>query len=77
MTGPTPGDAGSSGGNGQVDTDAGASGPDSGSIQLSRGAIIAIIVVACSICIFGGVYFNMYFRQYTDMNQLHPLYYFI
>ncbi|RDL37076.1 Uncharacterized protein BP5553_04509 [Venustampulla echinocandica] len=51
--GPAPGDAGSSAGNG--DSTAGAAGPDSGSITLSKGGIIAIIVIAVSVCVFGVV----------------------
>lgn len=54
-SGPTAGDAGSSAGSSAVDSDAGASGGSSESFSLSRGAIIAIIVVACSICILGAV----------------------
>ncbi|TVY47053.1 hypothetical protein LOCC1_G002978 [Lachnellula occidentalis] len=50
--GPAAGDAGSSAGAG--DSNAGAAGTDSGSITLSRGAIIALIVIAATICI-GGV----------------------
>lgn len=49
--GPTAGDVGSSSGAG--DSDAGAAGPDSGSITLSKGATIAIIVCAVSVCVFG------------------------
>lgn len=50
-SGPTAGDAGSTAGAG--DSAAGAAGHDGGSITLSRGAIIAIIVVASVICILG------------------------
>ncbi|CAG8975690.1 hypothetical protein HYALB_00007894 [Hymenoscyphus albidus] len=46
-----PGDAGSNAGAG--DSAAGAAGHDAGSITLSRGAIIAIIVIASVVCIFG------------------------
>ncbi|CAG8951205.1 hypothetical protein HYFRA_00007952 [Hymenoscyphus fraxineus] len=46
-----PGDAGSNAGAG--DSAAGAAGHDAGSITLSRGAIIAIIVIASMVCIFG------------------------
>jgi hypothetical protein len=52
--GPAPGDVGSSAGTGAGDSDAGASGSSSGGITLSRGAIIAIIVCAVSVCILGG-----------------------
>jgi hypothetical protein len=51
--GPSAGDVGSSAGTSTGDTDAGASGPSSGSIELSRGAIIAIIVCAVSVCLLG------------------------
>ncbi|PMD54684.1 uncharacterized protein K444DRAFT_110889 [Hyaloscypha bicolor E] len=53
--GPAPGDVGSSAGTGAGDSDAGASGSSSGGITLSRGAIIAIIVCAVSVCILGAV----------------------
>jgi hypothetical protein len=53
-TGPVAGDAASSVGGSVGDSTAGASGTDTGSISLSRGGVIAIIVVACSVCIFGG-----------------------
>ncbi|TVY24961.1 hypothetical protein LHYA1_G006119 [Lachnellula hyalina] len=49
--GPAAGDAGSSAGAG--DSNAGAAGGDSGSITLSRGAIIALITIAGTICIVG------------------------
>ncbi|TVY83663.1 hypothetical protein LSUE1_G002886 [Lachnellula suecica] len=49
--GPSAGDVGSTAGSG--DSEAGAAGPDSGSFTLSRGGIIAIIVVASFVCIFG------------------------
>jgi hypothetical protein len=52
--GPSPGDAGSSAGTSGGDSDAGASGSSSGGITLSKGAIIAIIVCAVSVCILGG-----------------------
>jgi hypothetical protein len=52
--GPAAGDAASSSGSGG-DSNAGAAGADTGSISLSRGGVIAIIVVACSICVFGGI----------------------
>ncbi|KAG4421805.1 hypothetical protein IFR04_005055 [Cadophora malorum] len=51
--GPAAGDAGSSPGSG--DSAAGAAGADHGSIAISRGGIIAIIVVAVSVCILGAV----------------------
>ncbi|PBP25674.1 hypothetical protein BUE80_DR003410 [Diplocarpon rosae] len=51
--GPAAGDAGSSASTG--DTDAGASGADHGSISISRGGVIAIIVVAVFICVLGAV----------------------
>ncbi|CAL3962478.1 hypothetical protein PZA11_000373 [Diplocarpon coronariae] len=51
--GPVAGDAGSSASTG--DTDAGARGADRGSIAISRGGIIAIIVVAVFICVLGTV----------------------
>ena len=50
--GPAAGDAGSSPGSG--DSAAGAAGADHGSIAISRGGIIAIIVVAVSVCILEG-----------------------
>ncbi|PMD35210.1 hypothetical protein L207DRAFT_587522 [Hyaloscypha variabilis F] len=53
--GPAPGDVGSSAGSSAGDSDAGAAGSSSGSIELSRGAIIAIIVCAVSVCILGVV----------------------
>jgi hypothetical protein len=37
-----------------VDSDAGAAGPSSGSIQLSTGALIAVIVGVVCVVIFGG-----------------------
>jgi len=48
---PAPGDAGSSAGAG--DTDAGAAGSDSGSITVSRGGMIAIIVCVVFVVVFG------------------------
>ncbi|TAQ85988.1 hypothetical protein B7494_g5688 [Chlorociboria aeruginascens] len=48
---PEPGDAGSSPTSG--DSTAGASGPDSGSITLSKGGLIAIIIVVVVISVFG------------------------
>ncbi|KAK0109765.1 hypothetical protein ONS95_002441 [Cadophora gregata] len=51
--GPSAGDAGSSPGSG--DSAAGAAGADHGSIAISRGGIIAIIVVGVSVCILGAV----------------------
>lgn len=51
--GPQPGDAGSSGGSSSVDSEAGASGSDNSSINISHGAVIAIIVVAVFVCVFG------------------------
>ncbi|KAH9224520.1 hypothetical protein DL95DRAFT_439674, partial [Leptodontidium sp. 2 PMI_412] len=50
---PAPGDAGSSPASG--DSAAGAEGADHGSIAISRGGIIAIIVVAVSVCVLGAV----------------------
>lgn len=50
--GPEPGDVGSS--SSSVDSNAGASGSDGGSFSLSRGGVIAIIVVATFVCVFGG-----------------------
>lgn len=49
---PSAGDVSSTAGSG--DSNAGAAGQDTGSIGLSKGVIIAIIVVACSVCLFGG-----------------------
>jgi hypothetical protein len=37
-----------------VDSDAGAAGPSSGSIQLSTGALVAVIVGVVGVVIFGG-----------------------
>jgi hypothetical protein len=54
-SGPSAGDAGSSAGSSTGDTDAGASGPDSGSITISKGGIIAIIVVVVCVVIFGSM----------------------
>ena len=54
MTGPAAGDVGSTAGSAAANSDAGAAGPDSGSITLSRGGIIAIIVIVSFVCIFGG-----------------------
>jgi len=51
ISGPSAGDVGSTAGSG--DSNAGAAGPDAGSITLSRGAIIALIVIASTICIVG------------------------
>ncbi|XMA09371.1 hypothetical protein WAI453_002162 [Rhynchosporium graminicola] len=51
--GPAAGDAGSSPTSG--DSTAGAAGADHGSIAISKGGIVAIIVVAVSVCIFGAV----------------------
>ena len=45
-----PGDIGS----GPSSTDAGAAGPDTGSVNLSRGATIAIAVVVSVVVILGG-----------------------
>jgi len=36
------------------ESDAGAAGGSTGAISISRGGIIAIIVIASSVCIFGG-----------------------
>lgn len=52
-SGPAAGDAGSSAGSSTGDSDQGAAGPDSGSITISRGGIIAIIVVVVCVVIFG------------------------
>ncbi|KAH7336356.1 hypothetical protein BKA65DRAFT_553012 [Rhexocercosporidium sp. MPI-PUGE-AT-0058] len=51
--GPSAGDAGSSPTSG--DSAAGAAGADHGSIAISRGGIIAIIVMAVSVCVLGAV----------------------
>lgn len=51
--GPSAGDAGSSASSGTGDSEAGASGSSSGSITLSRGGIIAIIVVVVCVVLFG------------------------
>lgn len=50
--GGSPGDADSSGGGG---TAAGASGTDTSSFNLSKGGLIAIIVVVSVVCIFGSM----------------------
>lgn len=50
-SGPSAGDAGSTAGSGG--SDAGASGSDSGSFTLSKGGIIAIIVVVVFVVLFG------------------------
>ncbi|APA08534.1 hypothetical protein sscle_04g033040 [Sclerotinia sclerotiorum 1980 UF-70] len=50
---PSAGDAASSAGSNGVDSDAGASGTSSGGVQLSTGALIAIIVAIIGVCIFG------------------------
>jgi len=52
-SGPSAGDAGSSAGSSAGDSDAGASGSDSGSITLSKGGIIAIIVIVVFVLVFG------------------------
>lgn len=52
-----------------MDSDAGASGPDSGSITLSRGGIIALIVVAVSICVFGGKFHHLIQCDVILMNR--------
>lgn len=54
--GPDPGDVGSSPGSG--DSIAGAAGTDNGSISISRGGIIAIIIVAVSVCVLGSKFRN-------------------
>jgi hypothetical protein len=54
--GPSAGDAGSSAGSSAGDSDEGAAGPDSGSITISRGGIIAIIVVVVCVVIFGSTF---------------------
>lgn len=51
--GPSAGDAASAPGSSAADSIAGASGPDSGSITLPRGGIIALIVCVVGVCIFG------------------------
>ncbi|QSZ36145.1 hypothetical protein DSL72_007270 [Monilinia vaccinii-corymbosi] len=48
---PSAGDAASSGSG--PDSDAGASGTSNGSVQLSNGAMIAIIVAVIGVCLFG------------------------
>ncbi|KAE8453522.1 hypothetical protein EG329_010383 [Mollisiaceae sp. DMI_Dod_QoI] len=60
-SGPAPGDVGSSAGSSSGDSDAGASGSDTSSISISRGAVIAIIVCASFVCIFGAVSGVLYY----------------
>lgn len=55
-SGPSAGDAGSSAGSSTGDSNEGAAGPDSGSITISRGGIIAIIVVVVCVVVFGGMF---------------------
>lgn len=50
---PAPGDAGSSGTGSSAANEAGASGQDSGSISLSRGGLIAVIVVIVGVAVLG------------------------
>ncbi|KAB8293830.1 hypothetical protein EYC80_009311 [Monilinia laxa] len=50
---PSAGDAASSVGSNGADSDAGASGTSSGSVQLSNGAMIAIIIAVIGVCLFG------------------------
>jgi hypothetical protein len=57
---PAPGDVGSSAGPG--DSDAGAAGSDHGSITVSKGAFIAIIVVVVCVVLFGSMSLNFSYR---------------
>ncbi|KAJ8062844.1 hypothetical protein OCU04_008099 [Sclerotinia nivalis] len=50
---PSAGDAASSAGSNGADSDAGASGTSSGGVQLSTGALIAIIIAVIGVCLFG------------------------
>ncbi|RFU35151.1 hypothetical protein B7463_g1230, partial [Scytalidium lignicola] len=59
--GPAPGDAASAGGDSSVDSDAGASGSDSGGISLSRGGLIAMIVVIVFVVLLGIVSSVLYY----------------
>ncbi|KAL2421552.1 hypothetical protein ABEF95_005256 [Exophiala dermatitidis] len=53
-----PGDIGSgSGSDSQSSTDAGAAGPDTGAVNLSRGATVAIAVVVSIVVVLGILYF--------------------
>ncbi|CZR51887.1 uncharacterized protein PAC_01764 [Phialocephala subalpina] len=54
-SGPAPGDVGSSADGSSGDSNAGAAGTDSSSISISRGGVIAIIVCATFVCVFGVV----------------------
>ncbi|RQM05992.1 hypothetical protein DH86_00002546 [Scytalidium sp. 3C] len=54
-SGPAPGDPSSSGGSPAVDSDAGASGPSSGGINMSRGGLIAMIVAIVCVVVIGVV----------------------
>ena len=55
-SGPVAGDAGSSPGSSAGDSDAGAAGPDSGSFTISRGGIIAIIVIVVCVVMLGSTW---------------------
>ena len=78
--GPSAGDVGSSAGTSAGDSNAGAAGPDSGSITLSKGGIIAIIVCVVFVIIFGS---ESSFQQslvretLIDLTQLPPRYFTI
>ncbi|KAF5869129.1 uncharacterized protein Bfra_011672 [Botrytis fragariae] len=50
---PPAGDAASTGGSAGADSDAGASGTSSGGVQLSNGAMIAIVIAVIGVCLFG------------------------
>lgn len=53
---PAAGDAASSDGSNGADSDAGASGSSNGGVQLSTGAMIAIIIAVLGVCLFGSKY---------------------
>ena len=54
--GPSAGDAGSSAASSTGDSDAGAAGSSSGSITISKGGMVAIIIVVVCVVIFGSAY---------------------
>ncbi|TGO33925.1 hypothetical protein BHYA_0221g00150 [Botrytis hyacinthi] len=56
---PPAGDAASTGGSTGADSDAGASGTSSGGVQLSNGAMIAIVIAVIGVCLFGTTLFYL------------------